>query len=212
MALVKAYLNPDGGGPTDKIEFLFNPNQYVLNQTNTIAEIAVPGLGVPILQYIGGKARTLKFDLLLDTYEAGTDVSDATKKIYALLDRKGQTHVPPLVEFGWGKFKFKCVLDSIDGTFTMFTSDGTPVRATLKVSLREIVDVDVEVKNVANESTDRVKSWTVKRGDTLSGIAAVEYGDPGQWRPIADANGIDDPLSIQPGDVLVLPAITGSAG
>ena len=105
-----------------------------------------------------------------------------------------------------------CVIEIIDGTFTVFKADGTPVRATLKVTLKEIVDVDVEVKSVAAESTDRVKSWTVKRGDTLSGIAAVEYGNPGQWRPIAEANGIDDPLSIQPGDVLVLPALTGSAG
>ena len=209
MPLEKVYLKPDGGA---KIECLFNPTLYVLNQANTLAEVALPGLGVPVIQYIGGKARTLKVDLYLDTYEAGKDVSAETKKLYALLDRNGQTHVPPLVEFGWGKFKFKCVLESIDGTFTMFKSDGTPVRATLKVALKEIVDVKVEVKRVANESTDRVKSWTVKRGDTLSGIAAVEYGDPGQWRPIAEANGIDDPLSIRPGDVLVLPALTGSAG
>jgi LysM repeat protein len=209
MALVKAYLTPvDPKG--DKIECLFNPNQYTLNQANTIAEVAVPGLGVPILQYIAGKARTLKFDLFFDTYEAGSAVTAMTDKVYALLDRQGQTHVPPLVEFGWGQLKFKCVIDSIDGTFTMFLADGTPVRATLKMSLKEIVDVDVEVKSVANESADRVKSWTVKRGDTLAGIAAVEYGDPTQWRPIAEANGIDDPLSIQPGDVLVLPALTGA--
>jgi len=216
MALVKAYLkrvNPGKAAQTlglDQITCLFNPNQYTLNQANTIAEVTIPGIGVPILQYIAGKARTLKFDLFFDTYEAGKDVSAVTKEVYALLDRESETHVPPQVEFGWGNFSFKCVIDSIDGTFTMFLADGTPVRATLKMSLREIVDVGVEVKSVANESADRVKSWTVKRGDTLAGIAAAEYGDPAQWRPIAEANAIDDPLSIQPGDVLVLPALTGA--
>jgi len=209
MALVKGYLKPaDPKG--DKIEFLFNPNQYVVNKTNVIAEVAVPGLQTPILQYISGKATTLKFDLFLDTYEAGSDVGVPADKIYKLLECDGTTHVPPVVEFGWGSLVLKCVLDSVDGTFTMFQSDGTPVRATLKVSLREIVDVDVTVKSVANESADRVKSWTVKRGDTLAGIAAVEYSDPTKWRPIAEANGIDDPLAIQPGDVLVLPALTGA--
>ncbi len=34
--------------------------------------------------------------------------------------------------------------------------------------------------------------------------------DPRQWRPIAQANGIDDPLRLQTGAVLVLPALRGA--
>jgi nucleoid-associated protein YgaU len=52
-----------------------------------------------------------------------------------------------------------------------------------------------------------VKTYTVKRGDTLSSIAAAEYGDPARWRPIATANRITDPLSLRPGLVLALPAL-----
>jgi len=33
----------------------------------------------------------------------------------------------------------------------------------------------------------------VKQGDTLAWIAGKEYGNPSEWRIIADANGIDDP-------------------
>ncbi len=36
--------------------------------------------------------------------------------------------------------------------------------------------------------------WTVKTGDKLPAIAAKVYGDPRLWRPIADANAIDNPL------------------
>jgi nucleoid-associated protein YgaU len=36
--------------------------------------------------------------------------------------------------------------------------------------------------------------WTVKAGDKLPLIAAKVYGDPRLWRPIAEANGIDNPL------------------
>lgn len=36
--------------------------------------------------------------------------------------------------------------------------------------------------------------WTVKTGDKLPTIAAKVYGDPRLWRPIADANAIDNPL------------------
>ena len=36
--------------------------------------------------------------------------------------------------------------------------------------------------------------WTVKAGDKLAAIATKVYGDPRLWRPIADANAIDNPL------------------
>ena len=45
--------------------------------------------------------------------------------------------------------------------------------------------------------------------DLLSrkGIAFREYDDPAQWRRIAEANGIDDPLALQPGRRLLIPPI-----
>ena len=56
-------------------------------------------------------------------------------------------------------------------------------------------------------SADVAKVWVVKRGQTLASIAMHEYGDPGKWRPIALANDIDNPAVLDPGAVLVLPAI-----
>jgi nucleoid-associated protein YgaU len=38
-------------------------------------------------------------------------------------------------------------------------------------------------------------------------IAAREYEDPAEWRRIADANGIDDPLQLEPGRRLMIPPI-----
>ena len=39
-----------------------------------------------------------------------------------------------------------------------------------------------------------VKLWTTRAGDSLPAIAAEVYGDPRRWRPIADVNGIENPL------------------
>jgi nucleoid-associated protein YgaU len=47
--------------------------------------------------------------------------------------------------------------------------------------------------------------YTVRRGDTLSGIAQRELGDSKRWREIAKLNNIRDPRSIDPGDELRLP-------
>ncbi|MCS7479464.1 LysM peptidoglycan-binding domain-containing protein [Umezawaea endophytica] len=50
------------------------------------------------------------------------------------------------------------------------------------------------------------QTWTVDPGDTLWAIAEKAYGDGNQYQRIADANGLDNPDLIQPGQVLVIPA------
>jgi nucleoid-associated protein YgaU len=52
-----------------------------------------------------------------------------------------------------------------------------------------------------------MRSYTVRKGDSLSKIALREYGDAQQWHRIFEANrdSIDNPDLIHPGQVLRLP-------
>lgn len=212
MALEKATIIPTGG---DAIQVLFNPTQYSLDKGNQIAEIGVPGLSAPILQYVRGNTRSLSMELLFDTYEehpphnrAGDDVRTAyTDKIYGLLGIDAGTHAPPICTLRWKDFEFQCVLERVSGRFTLFLADGTPVRATLNVTFKEFLPVETLVRTPPTESSDHARSYTVRRGDTLSSIAAELYGDPGKWRPIAERNCIANPRRITPGDVLVIPPL-----
>lgn len=191
----------------DDIHVLFNPTQYSLDQANTLAEIGVPGLSAPILQYVRGNGRSLSMDLFFDTYEQQEDVRAHTDRVYRLLDIRGPLHRPPVCTFTWGSFNFVCVLERVGGRFTLFLSDGTPVRATLSVTFKEFVEVEVLVRDPPTESADHAKTYVVRRGDTLSSIAAAEYGDPARWRPIAEANRIANPRLLAPGTRLSLPAL-----
>jgi LysM repeat protein len=205
MELEKAEITTEGG---DSIQVLFNPTKYSLDQSNQLAEVGVPGLSAPIVQYVRGNNRSLSMELYFDTYEQQTDVREHTDKIYGLLGIEGETHVPPICTFTWGSFSFTCVLAQANGRFTLFLADGTPVRATLDVTFKEYVDVEVLVREVPTESSDLTKTHWVKRGDTLSDIAAREYGDATQWRAIAEANQIDNPRLVSPGQALVIPPLT----
>lgn len=49
------------------------------------------------------------------------------------------------------------------------------------------------------------KTYTVKRGDTLSSIASKQCGNANLWPKIAEANRIKDPRTIKPGQVLTIP-------
>jgi hypothetical protein len=186
---------------------LFNPTNYSISKANQIAEAAIPGLNAPILQYVHGNVRTLDMELFVDTYEEGTAVTTATNNIYNLLLIDPATHAPPICEIAWGTFIFQGVLDHVNGKFTLFLSDGTPVRATLTVTFKEYIDVDQLVRVQPTQSADHRKMRVVKSGDRIDNIAGEEYGDPDSWRAIAEANDLNDPFDLEPGHILIVPAL-----
>lgn len=49
------------------------------------------------------------------------------------------------------------------------------------------------------------RTYVVQSGDTLAGIAQKFYGDASLDDLIAEANGIEDPESLRPGDELIIP-------
>lgn len=204
MKLEKANISVVIGGG-DEVEVLFNPNEYRLSGSNQFAEVAIPGLPSPPLQFVKGNSRTLTMQLFFDTFETGSDVREHTRKVTGLLDIDPELHAPPVVLFTWGDLNFMGVLERAEQRFTLFYASGIPARATVDVTFKEFTEGTEQAGK--NRSATFDKRRTVRRGDTLSGIAGREYGDPGNWRPIAAANGIDDPLALYPGQVLVIPAI-----
>jgi hypothetical protein len=205
MALEKATIEYTATGTKETITVLFNPTEYRINKSNQFAEVAIPGLEAPPLQFIRGNARTLTMQLFFDTYEKGSDVRQHTGKILKLLEIDNELHAPPICHFNWGQLNFIGVLERADQRFTLFLSNGTPVRATVDVSFKEYLETDAQGRQLS--SADFTRRHLVQLGETLSSIAGREYGDPGLWRPIAEENGIDDPLALQPGQLLVIPAL-----
>ena len=55
-----------------------------------------------------------------------------------------------------------------------------------------------------------LRTYTIKRGDTLGGIAKAMYGNASKYRIIAEANHIADPRRIWVGQVLTIPALPGA--
>ena len=144
------------------------------------------------------------YDPVLGNVKQGSDVRKYTKQIVELLKVDSHNHAPPICQFSWAEFSFVGVLEKADQRFTLFKSDGTPLRATIDVSFKELGQKQAEE---ARFSASFAKHYVVRHGDTLSSVAGTEYGDPALWRPIAEANDIDDPLDLRPGEVLVIPAV-----
>jgi hypothetical protein len=189
------------------IPVMFNPPDYQLVKSNEYAEIAVPGLGSSLVQFVRGHAQTLTMDLFFDTTATGLDVRLHTALVVGLTEIQPETHAPPELLFLWGSLVFPCVLESVTQQFLYFDPAGLPLRAQLSVTLRGADALQTLVASIPLQSPDRAKGRVVRAGDTLERIAAEEYGDPRQWRVIARASRVDDPLTIRPGQRLTVPAL-----
>lgn len=224
MPLVKAFieiLDADAVDPARGLDSVisvqFNPPEYTLNKGAQLAEIGIPGLDSPLLQFIRGQNEKLTLDLFFDTTtmsggmtDEATPVTTLTRSIYQLVKIQPRTHAPPRVRFVWGDndgLSFKAVVESVQQKFTLFNPLGVPLRATLSVTFREYKTLEDQISELNLQSSDHTKRRVVRRGETLSQIAAEEYADPSLWRLIADANAeaIPDPRRLAPGLVLEIP-------
>lgn len=200
------------GEVEDEIKAQFNPEEFSLDKSVTYAEQEIPGLNSPIQQFVNGSAETLSVELFFDVYEdrgedRPDDVRVLTDEINRLVLVDGDLHAPPLVKFAWGTISFKAVIESANTTFTMFRGDGTPVRARMDLTFREYTPPGDQLREEPRHSADRTSVRRVIEGDTLPGIAGEEYGEPEEWRWIADANDIENPRRLEAGRELIIPVL-----
>jgi nucleoid-associated protein YgaU len=194
---------------SSEIKLSFNPTTYQVKKTQTLAEIAIPGLSSPPLQWVRGGAETLSFKALLDTTDTLENVDEAyVNRLRGLLDIDPKLHAPPIVAFLWGRRQFIGVLDGIDIAYQLFDERGVPLRAEVTITLKEYRPVAVQIWQNRKSSSGVERSYLVCRGDTLPSIASAVYRDPGRWRELALANGISDPRELRPGTRLLVPRLT----
>jgi nucleoid-associated protein YgaU len=220
-------LGKDGKPTGSPLKVQFNPTEYTLTKNSQFAEVPIPGLDSPILQFVRGQTETLSLDLFFDSTEKGTGdnadpVTKLTDEFYQLIKIESSTHAPAVLLFTWGdetfpghrgystlggqgRNGFKCVVESVKQRFTMFSPKGVPLRAVLSVSLKEYKTLSDQIAELKLKSADHTRTHVVERGEILPRIAFDVYGDPEDWRVIAEYNGLDDPVYLQPGVILEIP-------
>jgi len=221
MALAKAIIaiDPLDRGPNlpPVIPVQFNPTEYSITKGAQIAEIAIPGIDSPILQFVRGQTQTLSMELFFDTTqfgmgEAAVDVRTITDLMFQLVKIQSNTHAPPRIRFIWGAgLNFRAIVENIAQKFTLFNPLGIPLRATLTVGFKEYQTLEDQLTRLNLMSADHSKLRMVKRGETLALIAYREYGDATQWRRIFEdrnnADIISNPRRLRPGREISIPPI-----
>jgi nucleoid-associated protein YgaU len=213
----------DGADKNKVIPVLFNPTEYSFDKSNSYKATPIPGLDSPILQFVNGECDQLSMELFLDDLtdpEGPTSVRQKEKDpvgkrlkdLSKLLEIDRDLHAPSPVRFNWGPLEFPAVIEKLGRKVTKFHPDGTPARVALSVSFKEYRTLRQQLEDPRRESADKTKRRVVVGGDALWAIAAREYDDADEWVRIAEANDLDDPRDIAPGDWLELPPIENPNG
>lgn len=197
-----------------RVSCMFNPYEYTISKSNSFTEKETPnGTNRPEVEFSKAGAQTLTLNLLFDTYGTNEDVRKQTNQLWTFMQVKtplsGNDNAkarPPLVAFHWGTFYFVSYITEMTQKFTLFSKDGIPLRARVDVIFTQYVDeADYPPTNptAGGGPIDRV--WQVAGADRIDNIAAEVYGDATQWPLIAKYNNLQNPLSLYPGQQLLIP-------
>jgi nucleoid-associated protein YgaU len=196
----------------DEIDFQFNPKELSIQKSATWKRTASPNAKKTSPPEFGG-ADPCKLTLEMFFDASATQLGSVVEPVEALFrccvptetTLQKNTPVPPLVQLSWGSVvSFPGFITSVQAKYTLFAPDGTPIRAVCNVSIEEMPGDPLG----QNPTSGALSTYAVHRviaGDSLASIAFREYGDPAMWRPLAEANNIDDPIRLAVGTTLIVP-------
>jgi hypothetical protein len=179
----------DALGHEKEIKVQYNPETLSLSQA-----AVVDGTGNKVL-FRRTEPDNLVVSLVFDSYDEQADIRAETDKILNLTrpQKAKGGKVPPTVRFAWADRLFTGIVVHVEQRFTMFLSTGIPVRAELTVTIKEVLNDRDELDALGLRGCRKL--FRVSAGDHVSSVAYKVLGDRTQWRLIADANGIYDPIA-----------------
>jgi hypothetical protein len=210
MALVKAEIQNRSKPQSGPVPVLFNPSEYGVDRGANYAELPVPGLAMPLLQFVRGETETLTLELFLDKTLQRETVEADLENLRGFVRIDKELHTPPVCAFVWGAVNFEGVVTALREKYNLFDEKGHITRARVSLTLKRYQAAEVQLREINRRSPDRSRFHVVREGDRITAIAAQAYGDSRLWRLIATANDLDRPRFLTPGQTLRIPAVQAS--
>lgn len=200
IQLEQAHFNVmNGSDPPPMIEIQFNPASLQYTIQNTLSE---PSREKVKRQFVKQSSGKLTMDLFFDTTHTGEDVRGKTERIAKLMEpasassgKKDDKKYPPVVQFEWGLYTFKGMIESYKETIDFFSSNGVPLRASINLTLSSQTDVFTEGHSTDDNAAgvtsgalfEDAQFTPTSRSDSATSIA-TRGGDPSAARGLANAN------------------------
>jgi hypothetical protein len=163
------------------VNCLFRPKDWALAKTNTWTPGKAVGKTMQPPKYTSGSPITMSLELVFDTYEA-TGNRDVRLKTRGL----------------WAMMRVTTARQENQ------TKKSEPPHVEFRWGRTWSFKAVIQGQNPTSGGPGGYAVHEVKEGETIDHIAFQEYGSSAAWRHLAEANNLDDPSRLQPGQRLLL--------
>ena len=164
-------------------------------------------LNITKARIVGPECKVMCDNLINWTAPASGLLGAATSAIMSAIGLEAAR--PPDLVVQWGPpsagFMVTAQLTGVTINYVRISAEGIPLHAECDLTLKETPS-PLSMTNPTSGGRPGRSRHVVHADETLMSISTAAFGTPGAWRVVADINGIDDPHSIRPGDVIYLPA------
>ncbi|WP_417591681.1 MULTISPECIES: CIS tube protein [Flavobacteriales] len=209
---IKAYKTEKYSSEVGSCTVKINPSSYKSNYGIEYNKEGGTGMAGKTLDFKGIAPETVSFDIHFDSTgvingssEPITDQLDKFKKVCLLYN--GAIHQPNFLIVSWSSLQFRCKLTSMSVNYTLFKSDGTPLRAVASVQFEEALDSEEIARLQGNQSPDLTHAVLIKAGDKLPLICKEIYGDASYYMEVASFNKLVNFRHLEPGTIIHIPPI-----
>jgi nucleoid-associated protein YgaU len=167
-----------------------------------------------VVEWLGTSTLKATLPLMLDAWAGGGTVASSLGVINAMAPiSPTKEPIAVTVTGAWPiPSNIHWQIQSVTWGERVLRPDGQVARAEATLELVQDTRADVVIRTspakaskTKNGKTKKQATYTVKRGDTLSSIAAKKLGSASKWKTIATLNKIRDPNHLRVGQVLKLP-------
>src|SRR5678816_4363038 len=145
--------------PSLKVTAQFNPKELEIVKSVPWQKHPKPNANGLQLEFTGAEPRSMTLELLFDGYEDNTSVSGeiaTLEQMSSVQDMGGDSALRrphhcvvvwgTVIEGTGGGNRFTCVIEQMTTKYTMFHSNGYPLRATVNLKLKEADRVTMKKK------------------------------------------------------------------
>mgnify|MGYP003350777395 CR=1 FL=1 len=128
-----------------------------------------------------------------------------------LVGYHGESHEPKHFKLVWGGMLFKGRCTALSIAYKLFNPDGTPIRASCKVTFKASTEENLRVARERSRSPDLSRLHVVKAGETLPWLCYVIYGDSRYYPEVAKVNQLVNFRRLTEGEELYFPPLAKAA-
>lgn len=199
-------------------EVQVNPETISYNRSIEYSNEEPVGINAPSPKFKNYGPEKITFQLIFDGTgvipgsEGKGEPDDVNKQLMdfekAVFNFNGSEHGPKPVAIKWASLALEeCFIEQYDITYTLFSPDGNPIRATVDLGFQGHTSEKTREKEANKSSPDLTHVKTVRMGDELFLMCNDVYKDPNYFLQVAENNNIINFRNLNIGDKLLFPPL-----